>query len=53
MKAAILKAFGSPFCVETVPNPVLKTGEIIVNVVADAVPLCGVHQRTPSRSSPI
>ena len=37
MKAAILKAFGSPLIVETLPDPVLGTGEIIVNVVATGV----------------
>ena len=34
MKAAVLKAFGSPLAVETVPDPVLGTGEVIVDVVA-------------------
>ena len=34
MKAAILKAFGSPLSVEDWPDPVLGTGEIIVDVVA-------------------
>ena len=37
MKAAILKAFGSPLAVETLPNPVLGTGEVIVDVVATRV----------------
>ena len=37
MKAAILKAFGSPLVVETLPDPVLGTGEIIVDVVAAGV----------------
>ena len=31
MKAAILKAFGSPLAIETMPDPVLGTGEIIVD----------------------
>ena len=34
MKAAVLKAFGSPLVVETVPAPVLGTGEVIVDVAA-------------------
>ncbi|WP_428660945.1 alcohol dehydrogenase catalytic domain-containing protein [Reyranella sp.] len=34
MKAAVLKAFGSPLSVESVPDPVLGTGEVIVDVVA-------------------
>jgi len=37
MKAAILKAFGSPLEVGTLPQPVLGTGEIIVDVVAAPV----------------
>jgi alcohol dehydrogenase len=37
MKAAVLKAFGSPLIVETVPAPVLGTGEVIVDVVATRV----------------
>jgi alcohol dehydrogenase len=34
MKAAVLKAFGSPLSVETIPDPMLGTGEVIVDVVA-------------------
>src|SRR6266700_6719879 len=37
MKAAILKAFGSPLAIETVPEPVLGTGEVIVDVMASRV----------------
>src|SRR5712671_7119539 len=37
MKAAILKAFGSPLGIETLANPVLGTGEVIVDVVATRV----------------
>ncbi len=37
MKAVVLKAFGSPLAVETVPEPVLGTGEVIVDVVATRV----------------
>ncbi len=37
MKAAVLKAFGSPLSVETVPDPVLGTGEVIVDVAATKV----------------
>jgi alcohol dehydrogenase len=33
MKAAVLKALGSPLSVETIPDPVLGTGEVIVDVV--------------------
>jgi alcohol dehydrogenase len=37
MKAAILKAFGMPLAIETVPDPVLGTGEVIVDVAASRV----------------
>jgi alcohol dehydrogenase len=37
MKAAVLRAFGSPLAIETLPDPVLGTGEIIVDVVATRV----------------
>src|SRR3954451_18081136 len=37
MKAAILKAFGSPLAIETVADPVLGTGEVIVDVMASRV----------------
>ena len=37
MKAAVLKALGSPLVVETVPDPVLGTGEVIVDIVATRV----------------
>src|SRR6478609_9436157 len=37
MKAAILKSFGSPLVIENVPEPVLGTGEGIVDVVATRV----------------
>jgi len=37
MKAAVLTAFGSPLSVESVPDPTLGTGEVIVDVVAASV----------------
>jgi alcohol dehydrogenase len=37
MKAAVLKAFGSPLELQTVPDPMLGTGEVIVDVVATRV----------------
>ena len=37
MKAAVLKAFGTPLVIETVPDPVLGTGEVIVDVVVAPV----------------
>ncbi|UQD69121.1 zinc-binding alcohol dehydrogenase family protein [Bradyrhizobium japonicum] len=37
MKAAVLKSLGSPLVIENVPEPVLGTGEVIVDVVATRV----------------
>jgi alcohol dehydrogenase len=37
MKGAVLRTFGSPLTIETLPDPVLGTGEVIVDVVATAV----------------
>ncbi len=37
MKAAVLKAFGTPLQIETIPDPGLGTGEVIVDVVAAGV----------------
>ncbi|MBV9418444.1 MAG: alcohol dehydrogenase catalytic domain-containing protein [Alphaproteobacteria bacterium] len=37
MQAAVLKALGSPLVVETLPDPVLGTGEVIVDVAAAGV----------------
>jgi len=37
MKAAVLNAFASPLDIETLPDPVLGTGEVIVDVVAAGV----------------
>ena len=37
MKAAVLKAFGTPLVVEELPDPILGTGEVIVDVVATRV----------------
>ena len=37
MKAAILKAFGTPLAVETLPAPRGGTGEVVVDVVAAGV----------------
>jgi alcohol dehydrogenase len=37
MKAAVLNAFGEPLAIETLPDPVLGTGEVIVDVVAAGV----------------
>ena len=37
MKAAVLNAFASPLAIETVADPVLGTGEVIVDVAASRV----------------
>jgi len=37
MKAAVLQAFGSPLAIETLPDPVMGTGEVVVDVVAAPV----------------
>jgi alcohol dehydrogenase len=37
MKAVVLKELGSPLAVETVPDPQLGTGEVIVDVMASRV----------------
>lgn len=37
MKAAVLNAFGTPLAIETLPDPILGTGEVIVDVVAAGV----------------
>lgn len=37
MKAAVLKAFGTPLSVEPLPEPELGTGEVLVDVVAAPV----------------
>ena len=37
MKAAVLKALGSPLAIETIPEPVLGSGEVIVDVLASRV----------------
>jgi alcohol dehydrogenase len=37
MKAAVLREFGSPLSIETIPDPMLGTGEAIVDVVAAGI----------------
>jgi NADPH:quinone reductase-like Zn-dependent oxidoreductase len=37
MKAAVLKSFGSPLAIETVPDPAPGTGEVIVDIKATRV----------------
>ena len=37
MKAAILNAFGTPLAIETLPDPVARSGEVVVDVAAAGV----------------
>ncbi|MBV9540275.1 MAG: alcohol dehydrogenase catalytic domain-containing protein, partial [Alphaproteobacteria bacterium] len=37
MKGAVLNAFGAPLAMETLPDPVLGSGEVIVDVAAAGV----------------
>jgi alcohol dehydrogenase len=37
MKAAVLNAFGEPLAIQMLPDPVLGTGEVIVDIVAAGV----------------
>jgi alcohol dehydrogenase len=37
MKAAVLNTFGEPLDVQTLPDPVLGAGEVVVDVVAAGV----------------
>jgi alcohol dehydrogenase len=37
MKAAVLNEFGTPLAIQTMPDPVLGTGEVIVDIVATGV----------------
>ena len=37
MKAAVLKRFGEPLAIETVPDPSIGTGEVLVEIVATNV----------------
>jgi len=43
MKAAVLKTFGSDIAIEDIAEPVLGTGEIIVDVAASRVLPFAVH----------
>ena len=37
MKAAVLNTFGAPLAIQTLPDPVLGTGEVIVDVIAAGI----------------
>ena len=50
MKAAVLNAFGSPLDIQTLPDPVLGTGEVIVDVAAAGVTSYAANVFNGSRS---
>ncbi len=50
MKAAVLNAFGAPLSIETLPDPVLGTGEVIVDVVAAGVTSYAVNVFSGARN---
>lgn len=52
MKAAILKSFGAPLVVGNFPEPVLGSGEVIVDVVAELRdgPAGGLSGSRPGRN---
>ena len=50
MKAAVLNAFGAPLAIETLPDPVLGTGEVIVDVVAAGVTSYAINVFSGARS---
>ena len=50
MKAAVLNAFGAPLDIQTLPDPVLGTGEVIVDVVAAGVTSYAANVFNGSRS---
>lgn len=53
MKAAVLKEWGTPLSVETVPDPVLGTGEVIVEVVATSLPAYAAEVLSGERRYPL
>ncbi len=53
MRAAVLKAWGTPLAIETVPDPVLGTGEVIVDVVATNLPSYAAEVFSGERKYPL
>ena len=53
MKAAVLKEWGIPLSVEAVPDPVLGTGEVIVEVVATSLPAYAAEVLSGERRYPL
>jgi len=53
VKAAVLKAWGAPLAIETVPDPVLGTGEVIVDMVATNLPSYAAEVLSGERKYPL
>lgn len=53
MKAAMLKAWGSPLEIETVPDPVIGTGEVLVEMVATSLPSYAAEVFSGERRYPL
>lgn len=53
MKAAILKAWGTPLAIETVPDPVIGTGEVIVDMAATNLPSYAAEVFSGERRYPL
>jgi alcohol dehydrogenase len=53
MKAAVLKAWGARLSIETIPDPVLGTGEVIVDMVATNLPSIAAEVFSGARKYPL
>jgi len=53
MKAAVLNAFGKPLAIQALPDPVLGTGEVIVDIVAAGVTSYAANIFNGSRNYPL
>lgn len=53
MRAAVLKEWGKPLSVETVPGPVIGTGEVIVDMVATNLPSYAAEVFSGERKYPL
>lgn len=53
MKAAVLKQWGSPLSIEEIDDPVLGTGEVIVDMVATSLPSYAAEVFSGARRYPL
>ncbi len=53
MKAAVLSQWGKPLSVEVIPDPVLGTGEVIVDMVATSLPSYAAEVLSGERKYPL